>query len=159
VRQALLVLLAVVLQATVLERLPLPGAAPDLLLVLVVVLGLLEGPRSAMLAGFAGGLLVDLSGDAELGRTALVLVVVGFLAGQLQDDVSGSPVVPALLAGGLAAVAVVLAFAGGLLLSDPRATGGAFLRSLLSLVAYSAVLAPVVLPAVAALLRRTDRRT
>lgn len=157
-RLVLLVLLAVVLQATVLARLPLPGAAPDLVLVLVVVLGLLRGPRTAMLAGFAAGLLVDLTGDAELGRAALVLVVVGFLAGQLSDDAGSSPWVAALAGGALAAVAVLLYAAGGVLLSDPRTTFGALWRSLASLVPYCAVLAPVVLPVVGALLRRPDRR-
>lgn len=155
---ALLVVLAVVLQATVMTRLPLPGAAPDLVLVLVVVVGLRLGSRTGMITGFAAGLLMDLSGDAELGRLALVLVVVGYLAGLVQDDAEGSALVPALVAAALAALAVLLYAAGGVLLSDPRITGGALWRSLVSVVPYCAVLAPVVFPAVGALLRRPDRR-
>ena len=154
-----LVVVAVVLQITVLARLPLPGAAPDLVLVVVVVVGLREGSRTGMLTGFAAGLLSDLAGDAELGRLALVHVVVGYLAGLLQDDADSSPLVPALVAGGLAAVAVLLYAGGGVLLSDPRTTGGALARSLASVVPYCAVLAPVVFPAVGALLRRPDRRS
>jgi rod shape-determining protein MreD len=154
----LLVVLAVVLQVTVLNRLPLPGAAPDLVLVVVVAVGLLQGPRTGMLVGFAAGLLGDLSGDAELGRTALVLVLVGFLAGLLEDEADVSPLVPAVAAGALAAVAVLVHAAGGVLLSDPRTTGGALWRSLVSLVPYCAVLATVVLPLVGVLLRRDDRR-
>jgi rod shape-determining protein MreD len=154
----LLVVLAVVLQVTVLNRLPLPGAAPDLVLVVVVAVGLLQGPRTGMLVGFAAGLLGDLSGDAELGRTALVLVLVGFLAGLLEDEADVSPLVPAVVAGALAAVAVLVHAAGGVLLSDPRTTGGALWRSLVSLVPYCAVLATVVLPLVGVLLRRDDRR-
>lgn len=155
---ALLVVLAVVLQVTVVNRLPLPGAPPDLVLVVVVVVGLLEGSRTGMLVGFTAGLLADLSGDAELGRLALVHVVVGYLAGLLQDDAGSWPLVPALAGGGLAALAVLLYAAGGVLLSDPRVTGGALRRSLASVVPYCAVLAPVVFPAVGALLRRPDRR-
>ena len=155
---ALLVLLAVVLQVTVLARLPLPGAAPDLVLVVVVAVGLVEGPRTGMLTGFAAGLLADLSCDAELGRLALVHVLVGYLAGLLQDDADASPLVPALAAGGLAALAVLVYAAGGVLLSDPRTTSAAVGRSLVSTVPYCAVLAPVVFPAVGALLRRPDRR-
>lgn len=157
-RLGALVVLAVVLQATVLARLPLPGAAPDLVLAVVVVVGLIEGSRTGMLTGFAAGVLSDLSGDAELGRLALVHVVVGYAAGLLQDDADSSPLVPALVAGGLAAVGVLLYAAGGVLLGDPRVTGGAVLRSLVSVVPYCAVLAPVVFPAVGALLRRPDRR-
>ena len=154
----LLVVLAVVLQATVLARLPLPGAAPDLVLAVVVAAGLVEGSRTGMLLGLAAGLLTDLTGDAELGRLALVYVVVGYLAGLLQDDVGGSPLVPAAVTGALAAVAVLLYAGEGVLLSDPRITGGALWRSLASTLPYCAVLAMVVFPLVGALLRRADRR-
>jgi rod shape-determining protein MreD len=132
--------------------------APALVLVVVVSVGLREGSRTGALTGFAAGLLLDLSGDAELGRLALVHVVVGHLAGLLRDDADSSPLVPPLVAGGLAAVAVLLYAAGGVLLSDARTTGSATLRSLASLVPYCAVLAVGVFPAVGALLRRPDRR-
>jgi len=154
----LLVLTAVVLQGAVVARLPVPGSPPDLVLALVVAVALVEGPRSGMLTGFAAGLLVDLSADHELGRLALVLVLVGFLTGLLQDDLDGPLLVPLLAGAGAAAVAV-LVFAGqGVLLGDPRVTGSMLWRSLASLVPYSALLTPVVVPPVAALLRRVDRR-
>jgi rod shape-determining protein MreD len=149
---------AVVLQATVLARLPLPGSPPDLVLVVVVVVGLLEGPRSGMLTGFAAGVLADLSSDHELGRLALAYVLVGFLAGLLQDDVDGSLVVPLLAGGGAAALAVVVFAGQGILLGDPRVTGGAFWTSMASLVPYCAALTPVVVPPARALLGRADRR-
>lgn len=157
-RLAPLVLLAVVLQATVVERLPLPGSPPDLVLVLTAAVGLVRGPRAAMLTGLAGGLLVDLGSDHELGRLALAYVVAGVLAGLLQDDVGGPLVVP-VVAGAGAALAAVLVHAGqGVLLGDPRVTGGAFWRSLASTVPYCAALTPVVVPLVALLLRPADRR-
>ena len=155
---ALLVVLAVVLQAAVLARLPLPGAAPDLVLAVVVAAGLVDGPRTGMLLGLAAGLLIDLAGDAELGRLALVHVVVGYLAGLVQDAADGSPLVPVAVTGALAAVAVLLDAGEGVLLSDPRITGGALWRSLASTVPYCAALATVVFPLVGALLRRADRR-
>jgi len=154
----LLVVLAVVLQATVLARLPLPGAAPDLVLTVVVAVGLVEGPRAGMLVGVAAGLLSDLAGDAELGRLALVHLVVGYLAGLLQGDADGAPLVPPAVTGALAAVAVLLYAGEGVLLSDPRITGSASWRSLVSTVPYCAALATVVFPVVGALLRRADRR-
>ncbi len=154
----LLAVLAVLLQSTVLARLPLPGAAPDLLVAAVVAVGLLAGPRPAMAAGFGAGLLADLAGDAELGRTALVLVVVGYLAGRLQGDADGSALLPVLVTGALTALAVLLHAGEGVLLSDPRVSGGALWRSLVSTVPYSALLSLVVFPPVGALLRRVDRR-
>jgi rod shape-determining protein MreD len=155
---ALVVVLAVVLQSAVLARLPLPGSAPDLVLVVVVAVGLLEGPRSGMLTGFAAGLLADLGSDHEVGRLALAYVLAGFLAGLLQDDVGSRIVVP-LLVGGAAAALAVLVYAGqGILLDDPRVTGGALWRSLVSTVPYCSALTPIVVPPVGALLRRADRR-
>lgn len=155
---ALGVLLAVVLQTAVLARLPLPGGPPDLLLVLVVAVGLVAGPPPGMLTGFAVGLLADLAGDHELGRLALAYVVVGFLAGQLEDHVDESLALPVVAVAVTAAVAVLVFAVQGLLLGDPRITGGGVLASLAGTVAYSCALTPVVVPLVAALLRRADRR-
>ena len=57
------VLVAVVLQTTLLDRLPFPGgAAPDLVLVLVVTLALASGPMVGMLIGFCAGCAVRWSG-------------------------------------------------------------------------------------------------
>jgi len=50
---AALLLLAILIQVTLLTSLPWPGAAgPDLVLVVVVALALTGGPAEGMLAGF-----------------------------------------------------------------------------------------------------------
>ena len=157
------VLSALLLQTTVLARLPLPGGAPDLLLVVVVAFALAEGPRSGTLTGFAAGLLADLGADHELGRAALVLALVGYGAGLVHDDPSygasghRSTAVPFVVVGLSAAAAVTVYAAQGLLLGDPRITGGAWLRSLLGTVPYCVLLTPFVVPVVAALVRRVGR--
>lgn len=153
-----LVVSAVVLQATVVARLPLPGAPPDLVLVVVAVVGLVAGARAGMLTGFAAGLLADLTADHELGRLALAYVLVGFVAGLLRDDADGALLVPLVVVGAAATGAVVLYAGEGILLGDPRINGGAFWRSLASTVPYCVALTPVVVPPVGALLRRADRR-
>ena len=158
---ALLAVLAVVVQGAVVARLPLPGSPPDLVLVLVVAVALRAGPRAGMPSGFGAGLRADLVGSAELGRLAFALVLAGGLAGLLQDDVrddGGSPLVAALAGGAAALVAVCVVAAQGVLLGDAPGTGGALWRSLASVVPYSAALTPVVVPPVAAVLRRADRR-
>lgn len=151
-------LLALVVQTAVLARLPLPGGPPDLLLVVVVAAGLLAGPPAGMVTGLGLGLLADLAGEHELGRLALVLVAVGYLAGQLEDHVDESLALPVVGVAVLSAGAVLLYAAQGLLLGDPRITGTGVLASLTGTVAYSCLLTPVVVPLVAALLRRADRR-
>ena len=150
------VLTALLLQTTVITQLPLPGAAPDLVLVLVVAYALAEGPLSGLSTGFIAGLLADASADHELGRLALVYAVVGYLTGLVEDDTERSTVLP-FLAVGLGAVTGVLVFAAeGALLGDPRVTIGAIGRSLVSSVPYDVVLTPFVVPVVALLVRRVE---
>ena len=155
---AALVLVVVVLQATVVARLRLPGAPPDLVLATVVAVGLLAGSRTGMLTGFAAGLLSDATADHALGRLAAAYVLVGAAAGLLEGHVDSRLVVPALAGGGAAFVAVVGYAVEGVVLGDPRATGGALWHSLAAAVPYCAALTPVVVPPVGALLRRADRR-
>jgi rod shape-determining protein MreD len=147
---------ALLLQGTVVNRLPLPGSPPDLLLLAVVAFGLAEGRRSGAVMGFAAGLLADLGADAQLGRTALVLTLAGYAAGLAADDVARSRVVPLVVTALTAAGAVSLYAAAGLLLGDPRITVDAWTRAMLSTVPYCVVLTPLVVPAVGALVRRAD---
>lgn len=150
------VLSCLLLQTTVVTQLPLPGVAPDLLLVLVVAYALAEGPMSGMVTGFAAGLLADLSADHQLGRLALVYTVVGYVAGLVEDDTERSTFVPFAAVALGAAVGVLCFAAEGALLGDPRVTGGAVLRSLISSVPYAVVLTPFVVPVVALLVRRVE---
>ena len=153
---AVVVVTALLVQGAVLARLPLPGAAPDLLLVVVVAFALAEGSRSGLLTGFAAGILADLDGDAQLGRLALAYAVVGYACGLVHDDTDRSVLLP-FTAVGLGAALAVLVYAGeGVLLGDPRITGAAVLRSLASTVPYSVVLTPFVVPVVGLLVRRLD---
>lgn len=150
------VLTALLLQDTVVSALPLPGAAPDLLLVLVVGFALVEGPLSGMTTGFVAGILADSLADHALGRLALVYAVVGYATGFIEDDTERSTLLPfAAVAAG--AVGGVLLFAGeGMLLGDPRVTVHAVVRALVSSVPYSVVLTPFVVPVLELLVRRME---
>lgn len=156
------VLTALLVQDTVLARLPLPGGAPDLLLVLVVAFALAEGPLAGMLTGFVAGLLADLGADHELGRTALVLALVGYVSGLVHDDpVYGgrdrSTLLPFLVVAAAAAAAVTVYAVEGVLLGDPRVTGSAYVRALAGTVPYCVLLTPFVVPLIGLLVRRLDR--
>jgi rod shape-determining protein MreD len=150
------VLTALLMQTTVVTQLPLPGAAPDLLIVLVVAYALTEGPLSGLTTGFIAGLLADLSADHELGRLALAYALVGYVTGLLEDDTERSTLLP-FAAVALGAVTGLFVFAAeGALLGDPRVTFGAVGRSLVSSVPYDVVLTPFVVPVVALLVRRVE---
>lgn len=150
------VLTALLLQTCVLAALPLPGAAPELLVVLVVAFALAEGAYSGAVTGFVAGLGADLLADHALGRTALVLTVVGHLAGQVHDDTERSTLLPFAVVGAASAGAVLLYAGEGALLGDPRTGVSALVRSLASSVPYALVLTPFVVPVVGALVRRLD---
>ncbi|TAK68888.1 MAG: rod shape-determining protein MreD [Actinomycetota bacterium] len=155
---AVLLVCALTLQLTVLARLPLPGATPDLLLVVIVALGMADGPGTGVVAGFAGGLLLDLVPPAAgtVGVMALVLAAVGYLAGRV-SDVEDRPVlvtigvVVVLAAGALLGRAIL-----GSLLGDVRVLWEDIPSLALSEVVYVAVLTPFVVPFVGALVRRLD---
>lgn len=139
-----LVALAVVVQVTVLPALPLPGGRPELVVLVVVVVALADGPVAGMLAGFAGGLLADLipPSDSPLGRSALVLVVAGELVGLLRRRPGGwaRSLLLVGLASGLAGFAVA-----GLDIVLGAGVGGGLLTRVAAGAGYNMVLAPVLL--------------
>jgi rod shape-determining protein MreD len=104
-RLAAIVLLAVLVQVSFLSYLSILGATPDVLPVVIAVLGLLGGVVTGAVAGFATGLLVDSLLLQTLGVSSLVLLSVGYLAGRYREQFEiDSLLAPALLAGGLTLV-------------------------------------------------------
>jgi len=150
------VLTALLLQTAVLGRLPLPGGAPDLLLVVVVAFALVQGPLSGTVTGFLSGLVLDLGADHELGRAAVVYALVGHGAGLLADERPRTPALPLLVVAAAAAGAVGGYALQGLLLGDPRITGAAFWSSLVGTTTYCVLLTPLVVPVLGALVRRLE---
>jgi len=156
---AVLVITALVLQLTVLAPLPLPlGGTPDLLVLVVVSFGLLHGPVFGMAVGFGAGLLLGLvpPSDSAVGLWALVLCVVGHLAGLASAEADRSALAPLAIVLGLTVIAVV-GFAGlSVLLGSPRVTWSGLAQVTLSTAAYTVVLAPFVVPLITRLSLRLD---
>ncbi len=151
-----LVTTAVILEVSVLPLLGLPGAVPDLVAVTVVGFGVAAGSVRGATAGFVAGVLLDLvpPADGVLGLSAVVLVVVGYLAGVLGYNKDRSPVIVVLATGLIAGGAVIgLALVGGLV-GDPRVAWDRVPGLVLTQAAYAVVLAAFVVPLVGALWRR-----
>ncbi|MFJ8475781.1 rod shape-determining protein MreD [Kitasatospora sp. NPDC094011] len=156
-----LILLGLILQVSVFGRLQLPGATPDILLLVVVGLAMVYGPSGGCLVGFSAGLLADLAppSDHAIGRYALVLCLMGYAAGLLRPDHGRQrSVSSALLVVGAAAIASTLLYAMvGALVGDTAARhvglGGLVISALL----YDLLLAPFVVPLVMLLGRRFGR--
>ncbi len=158
---AVLLVVAAVLQVSVLSRLPLPGATPDLVLIVVIGLALASGPSTGAVSGFFGGLLLDAMppADGALGRWALILCLTGWVAGRLQDVATRSAFAPVLVVAVLAPLSL-LGFAGlGLLLGDPRVMTDAVVASVPAATLYDVLLSPFVVPLVMSLSRRVEPRS
>ncbi|MEV1043563.1 rod shape-determining protein MreD [Streptomyces sp. NPDC049916] len=155
-----LVVVALVVQVSVLARLQLPGAVPDLLLLTVLGLAFVYGHVSGALIGFGAGLLADLAPPADhaVGRYALVLCVIGYLAGlvrpengQLKSALAPMAVVVA------AALGTTLLYAGvGALVGDTAARHVGLGSLLFTAAVYDLLLAPFTVPLIMALARRTE---
>ncbi len=100
IRIGLLLIVTVVLQVSFFSYLSVLGAAPYVVPVVVVALGLLGGGVVGAACGFAAGLLIDSVLLQTLGVSSLVLLLVGYFAGRYREgiEITGS-VVPALLSG------------------------------------------------------------
>ena len=151
------VITAVLLQTTVIGRLPLPGVAPDLVLVLVVAVAYAEGPMAGLVTGWCAGLVCDALSDHQLGRLALAYAVAGYVTGMVQDPGERSTLQP-FAAVGLGAVVSLAGFvAVGVLVADPRVSAYPAFRSLVSSVPYDVALTPFVVPLIGGLSRRLAR--
>ena len=156
---AALIVAAMVVQVSILARLGLPGAVPDLLLLVVIGLALVYGHVTGCLIGFFGGLFIDLAppSDHAVGRYALVLCVVGYVAGLLKPETGQlRSVLTPLMVVAAAAVGSTLLYAGvGALVGDTAARHVGLTGLLFSSLIYDVLLAPFVVPGVMALARRT----
>jgi len=101
-RMALLIFVVSILQVSAFSSMSIFGAAPDLLLVTLVAVGLLRGAIAGAIAGFAAGLLVDVATLGTLGVTSLLLTLAGFWAGRYGETTgrgrSHAPLVAVLAA-------------------------------------------------------------
>ena len=148
---AALLLLAILIQVTLLNNLPWPGAAgPDLVLVVVVALALTGGPLEGMLAGFCAGLALDVAPPAThlIGQYALVFCLVGYGCGRVGSHLSESVWAPiGVVAIGSAAGELLFALTG-MIFGDLDVTWSAVGHVLPASVLYDVLLSPFVLYAV-----------
>lgn len=149
----MLLVLAVVLQTTLVAELPLPGGRPSLLLLAVVALALAAGPGAGLVAGFAGGLMTDLLTDHPAGVCALVLCLIGYGCGLAREDLAVSPLLP-LAAVAVGAVASTLGEGAVLgIIGSDSLDWRVVLTELPTTVLYTVLVAPFVLAGVGGLRR------
>lgn len=80
-RSTIVLLSALVLQASLFTQLQLADTRADVMLVLALGAGLAAGPDRGAIVGFCAGLLVDLLTQSPFGLSALTYLLVGYVAG------------------------------------------------------------------------------
>ncbi|HUZ19560.1 MAG TPA: rod shape-determining protein MreD [Acidimicrobiales bacterium] len=88
-RLAIVVVVGVVAQVSVLDQLVVLGAHPDLMVLLAAAAGLAGGPQSGAMVGFTVGLVADLFVDTPFGLSSLTFVIVGYAVGLLRSIPAG----------------------------------------------------------------------
>ncbi|MER6627605.1 rod shape-determining protein MreD [Streptomyces sp. NPDC000987] len=157
---SVLVAVALVIQVSVLARLHLPGAVPDLLLLTVLGLAMVYGHVGGALIGFGAGLLADLAPPADhaAGRYALVLCVIGYCAGLMKPENGRlKSATGPMLTVVVAAIGSTLLYAGvGALVGDTAARHVGLPGLMFTAALYDLLLAPFVVPGIMALARRAE---
>jgi rod shape-determining protein MreD len=146
---------AALLQVGLAPYIAVAGVVPNFLLLVVVTLALVEGPGDGAWVGFTAGIIFDLLGNGAVGPMALVLTVIGYMAGLLHENMFAESWLLPLTVLAVASLASVLAY--GLLL-DVLGAGGPFVvtffTKMLPEALYDTALALLVYPWLARLLRR-----
>lgn len=155
------VLLAIVtsflLQVIVAPHVAILGVVPAFPVLVVITLAIVEGPAAGAASGFAAGLVLDLLGTGPVGAWALVLVVVGYVAGMLQENLFAEGWLQPVSVAVVVSVSAEIAY---LIVMAVLGSGAPFWRSVVAVVlprgVYNVVLGILVYPWLARLLR-TDQ--
>lgn len=152
---AAVIAVSLVLESTLLAHLRVGGVRPDLLVIAVIAVAMVNGPVTAAVFGFAAGLVADLLFANHVGVSALVYTVVGFGMGVGRAWITSSSTLLHLLLAGAASFASV--WLAGLVLRLFDLSSWDFLVRAAPLVAlYNLLLTPLVYPPVRALLQRLE---
>jgi rod shape-determining protein MreD len=109
-RVALLSVVIVFVQISVVSEVPVFGVSVDLSPLLVAFTGLLCGSIVGAAAGFCVGLLIDLALMQMLGVTSLTFTIIGFWAGRLRELRDPQAALTPLFVGAAAATAATVGY-------------------------------------------------
>jgi rod shape-determining protein MreD len=158
IKLALVILVAVVLETTLLTHFAIDGAIPGLCLLCVLAVAYEVGPESGALFGFVMGLVLDLFLITPIGLSALSFALTGYAVGVFQAGIVRSSPWLAPMLGGLGGLFGGLVFitVGGLVGQDQLLSTHSIQVVVVSAL-YDALLAPLVFPVVRRVARMPDR--
>ncbi|MDA8267711.1 MAG: rod shape-determining protein MreD [Actinomycetota bacterium] len=149
VRTSIVVVVALVVQSTIVDAVQFRGAHADLMILLTVAAGYVTGPDRGAAVGFAVGLVADLFLPTTFGLSALVGCLLGYSAGLASAGLVRSPWWPAPLVLGAGAAAGTFGYAVlATVLGAPHLMHTYLVPALVMTAAGGVVLAPAVVAAV-----------
>jgi rod shape-determining protein MreD len=113
-----LLLLAVILQVSTFNQLPIFDGYADIVVLVVAAVAYYGGSVAGSATGFSAGLLLDLLTGTTMGASSLVLTAVGYGVGRFREVRDPSHGLLPLVVGTLATAAWVVAFAAVALMLD-----------------------------------------
>lgn len=152
-----LLVLALLLKTIVLPTFAIAGLRPDTVVLVVVGVGLLEGPDSGLRLGFAAGLLQDLlsGGDALVGLGAIVLLAVGYAAGLARPYIASTQQAGAVVLAGVLAAGATLGYGIlGKVFAVIGAPWGRVVTATVVVGLYTAAVSPVLLRPIQSVMRQ-----
>ena len=152
------VLVALVLQVTVFPQPAWNGVVPNLVLLVVVAAALTRGAQFAAALGFVSGVLLDLAPPADhvAGQWALSLVLVGYVAGRVQQEVRPSALAVVATVAGSSFVGTSVFALLGMALGEVPVDVSALLGVIAVSVLWDVLLTPFVLPLLMGMFRRLE---
>jgi rod shape-determining protein MreD len=82
-----IIVVALLIQLTLINSITILGLKPDLIMIVVVVFSLLKGGKEGTISGFVSGLLQDIFSTGLLGINALAKTVIGFTCGIFKEKI------------------------------------------------------------------------
>lgn len=151
---AVLVFAAALLQASLFSSLDVLGGTADVLLLVLIGIALLRGAITGAVAGFGGGVLLDVLTLDTLGVTALVLALAGYWTGRYGETTGrGRAHAPLLSVVVVTVLVALLGFFVHFLIGEEVTARRALVESLVAGLGLNLILAPAVLALCRAVLR------
>ncbi|MCL2881644.1 MAG: rod shape-determining protein MreD [Coriobacteriia bacterium] len=147
-------LVAFLLQVAVGPYIAIMSVRPNFLLIVTIIMALVNGPVEGVFVGFAAGILLDLLGTGPFGPAALVMCVVGYLAGVLHERIFAQGwLLPVLVLAASSLLNEILYLIAQISLGQRMSFFSALLTKAIPTVLYTTLVAVIVFPVVSRLLR------
>ena len=138
------ILVALVVQVSLLARFSFDGAQPDVMILQAIAAGFVAGPEKGAVVGFAAGLAFDVVLATPFGLSAFVYTLVGYTVGVVAGSVIRSSwwIAPTVVAVASAAGMVLYALVGEVL-GQATLSGPPLTAIVVVVAAVNALLAPL----------------